>query len=107
MTFRDLLFVLWFFLPAGLANMMPVFTAKLPLLRTLDFPLDGDATFHGKRAFGDPAWLLDEAEGQPHLSCLRIFCVSRDRMSGAMPQLAEDSIHDRPSSLCLRLPGFL
>lgn len=52
MTFRDLLFVLWFFLPAGLAKMTPVFTAKLPLLRTLDFPLDGDATFHGKRVFG-------------------------------------------------------
>lgn len=52
MTFRDLLFVLWFFLPAGLANMTPVFAAKLPLLRTLDFPLDGYATFRGKRVFG-------------------------------------------------------
>jgi len=52
MIFRDVLFVLWFFLPAGLANMTPIFAAKLPLLSKLNFPLDGYATFRGKRIFG-------------------------------------------------------
>ncbi|MBE3559952.1 MAG: CDP-archaeol synthase [Ktedonobacteraceae bacterium] len=49
---NDLLFVLWFFLPAGLANMMPILVARLPLLKKLDFPLDCYATFRHKRVFG-------------------------------------------------------
>ncbi|HET9918380.1 MAG TPA: CDP-archaeol synthase [Ktedonobacteraceae bacterium] len=52
MMLKDILFVLWFFLPAGLASMTPVFAAKWPLLRALDFPLDGYMTFRGRRVFG-------------------------------------------------------
>ena len=52
MTIRDALFVLWFFLPAGLANMTPIFAARLPALSRWSFPLDGYATFRGKRVFG-------------------------------------------------------
>jgi CDP-2,3-bis-(O-geranylgeranyl)-sn-glycerol synthase len=51
-TIRDALFVIWFFLPAGLANMTPIFAARLPALRRWSFPLDGYATFRGKRVFG-------------------------------------------------------
>jgi CDP-2,3-bis-(O-geranylgeranyl)-sn-glycerol synthase len=50
---KDILFVLWFFLPAGLANMAPIFAAKLPYLRKLSFPLDCYATFRNKRVFGN------------------------------------------------------
>ena len=49
----DVLLALWFFLPAGLANVAPVFAAKLPFLRTFSFPLDFYATFRGKRILGD------------------------------------------------------
>jgi CDP-2,3-bis-(O-geranylgeranyl)-sn-glycerol synthase len=49
---KDVLFVVWFFLPAGLANIAPIMAAKLPLLKKLDFPLDGYATFHHKRVLG-------------------------------------------------------
>ncbi len=48
----DILFVLWFFLPAGLANVTPIFAARLPFLKAFDFPLDFYATFRGKRALG-------------------------------------------------------
>lgn len=48
----EILFVLWFFLPAGLANTAPIFAAQLPLLRDWTFPLDGYATFRGKRVLG-------------------------------------------------------
>jgi CDP-2,3-bis-(O-geranylgeranyl)-sn-glycerol synthase len=50
---NDILFVLWFFLPAGLANVAPVFATKLPFLRAFNFPLDFCATFRGKRILGD------------------------------------------------------
>jgi hypothetical protein len=50
---RDILFVIWFFLPAGLANVAPIFAAKLPYLKTLTFPLDGYITFRGKRLLGE------------------------------------------------------
>jgi CDP-2,3-bis-(O-geranylgeranyl)-sn-glycerol synthase len=49
----DILFALWFFLPAGVANMAPVPIAKLPGLRRLNMPIDFGATFHGKRVFGE------------------------------------------------------
>lgn len=42
-----------FFLPAGIANMMPVFAAKLPVLRNWSYPVDGGLKFRGKRILGD------------------------------------------------------
>lgn len=48
----DIITVIWFFLPAGLANMAPVFAAKIPGLKNLDYPLDFNLTFRGKRIFG-------------------------------------------------------
>ena len=47
------LFALWFFLPAGVANMAPVFADKIPALRNWTLPLDFGHKFHGKRIFGD------------------------------------------------------
>src|SRR5690242_15016556 len=49
---KDVLFVVWFFLSAGLANMALIFAAKLPLLHRLGFPLDCYTTFRNKRLFG-------------------------------------------------------
>ncbi len=48
-----ILFALWFFLPAGLANASPVIANKIPVLRKWNLPLDFGAKFRGKRVFGD------------------------------------------------------
>ena len=53
MSFFDIVFVIWFFLPAGLGNVAPIVAAKLPCFKAWSFPLDGYATFRGKRVFGD------------------------------------------------------
>ena len=50
---RESMFILWFFLPAGLGNAAPIVAAKLPPLAAWSFPLDGYATFRGKRILGD------------------------------------------------------
>ena len=50
---QDILFALWFFLPAGLANASPVFANRVPGLSHLGLPLDGGLHFRGKRIFGD------------------------------------------------------
>lgn len=50
---RDIFFVLWFFLPAGVANMVPIFTAHLPVLRHWSTPMDFGRTFRGKKIFGE------------------------------------------------------
>ena len=55
MIIKDALFVVWFFLPVGLANMTPIFAAKMSYLKRWSFPLDGYATFRGKRVFGSVA----------------------------------------------------
>jgi CDP-2,3-bis-(O-geranylgeranyl)-sn-glycerol synthase len=49
---EEVLFALWFFLPAGVANMAPILAAKMPLLREWEAPLDFGRTFRGKRVFG-------------------------------------------------------
>lgn len=48
-----ILFAIWFFLPAGMANMAPVFANKIPGYNKWNTPLDFGATFRGKRIFGD------------------------------------------------------
>lgn len=46
-------FALWFFLPAGIANVLPVFAAHIPFLKKFSYPIDGYKILRGKRIFGD------------------------------------------------------
>lgn len=41
----------WFIVPAGIANMVPVLFSRT--LKFLDVPVDGGRTFRGQRLFGD------------------------------------------------------
>ncbi|HJQ08766.1 MAG TPA: CDP-archaeol synthase [Candidatus Saccharimonadales bacterium] len=49
---HDILFALWFFLPAGAANLAPVLAAKAPLVRAWDTPMDLGRIYRGKRILG-------------------------------------------------------
>lgn len=49
----DILFALWFFLPAGAANLVPVFAAHIPAIKKFDAPIDAGRMFRGKRIFGE------------------------------------------------------
>lgn len=53
MTWQDVIVALWFFVPAGVANMMPVFAAYTPGLRKWKTPLDMKRTYRGIRITGD------------------------------------------------------
>ena len=48
----DLLFAIWFFLPAGLANGAPVIANKIPILNQWTTPLDFGKSWRGKRILG-------------------------------------------------------
>jgi CDP-2,3-bis-(O-geranylgeranyl)-sn-glycerol synthase len=48
----SLLFALWFFSPAGIANAAPILAAKTPGLRRFNTPLDLGYQLHGKELFG-------------------------------------------------------
>lgn len=50
---NSILFALWFYLPAGAANMAPVLAAKWHLMGKLNIPIDFNSKFRGKRLFGD------------------------------------------------------
>jgi CDP-2,3-bis-(O-geranylgeranyl)-sn-glycerol synthase len=52
MIFNDIFLALWFFLPAALANMMPIMVAPIPQLKRFDAPMDFGKTYKGKRVFG-------------------------------------------------------
>jgi CDP-2,3-bis-(O-geranylgeranyl)-sn-glycerol synthase len=49
---KDLFFALWFFLPAALANMVPILAAAVPALKKYTAPMDFGRTLRGKRIFG-------------------------------------------------------
>lgn len=49
---NNILFVMWFFLPAGIANVVPVLVSKVPVLRNYDYPIDFGYRFKGKPLFG-------------------------------------------------------
>ena len=47
-----ILFALWFFLPAGIANGTPVIVSKIPFLKKLEYQLDFGLKFRGERVLG-------------------------------------------------------
>jgi CDP-2,3-bis-(O-geranylgeranyl)-sn-glycerol synthase len=49
---RDLLFAVWFLLPAGVANATPVVVAKVPVLARFTASIDGGRTWHGQPILG-------------------------------------------------------
>jgi CDP-2,3-bis-(O-geranylgeranyl)-sn-glycerol synthase len=49
---QEIFLALWFFLPAGIANMVPIFVAHIPALKRFDAPIDFGRTFRGQRIFG-------------------------------------------------------
>lgn len=52
-TIHELLFLLFLFFPAGMANAAPIVAAKIPFLKKWTTPLDHGTTFMGKRLFGE------------------------------------------------------
>ncbi len=50
---ETILFILWFFLPAGFGNIAPIIAAKTNALQKYSFPLDFNKKFRKKRIFGD------------------------------------------------------
>lgn len=48
----SILWALWLFLPAGIANMAPVLVNKLPLVNRWNTPMDFGASWRGVRIFG-------------------------------------------------------
>lgn len=50
---ESILFALWFFAPAGAANVMPIFASKMPILRRYNAPMDCGLTLRGKRLLGE------------------------------------------------------
>ena len=50
---QDILFALWFFAPAGLANAAPVFANKIPKSDWLAKPLDFGKKIRDRRVFGE------------------------------------------------------
>ncbi|GAC1370126.1 MAG: CDP-2,3-bis-(O-geranylgeranyl)-sn-glycerol synthase [Candidatus Saccharimonadales bacterium] len=49
---RDIAFALWFFLPAGLANVAPILAAAAPGLQSWNTPIDGGGTYRGRPVLG-------------------------------------------------------
>lgn len=50
--FNDIVLAVWFFCPAGVANVMPIFAAHIPGLKKFNAPIDGGLTFRGKPLLG-------------------------------------------------------
>ncbi len=49
---RDIIFSLWFLLPAAIANVTPIFIAAIPFMKRYDAPMDGGRMYRGKELLG-------------------------------------------------------
>jgi CDP-2,3-bis-(O-geranylgeranyl)-sn-glycerol synthase len=49
---HDILFAIWFLIPAAAANMIPIFAAAIPALKKYDAPIDGGRTWRGHELLG-------------------------------------------------------
>jgi len=49
---QDILFAIWFLLPAAAANMVPILAAAIPALKKYDAPIDGGKTWRGHELLG-------------------------------------------------------
>lgn len=49
---HTILLSLWFFLPAGIGNVTPIFAARLPILKNFNAPLDAGLSIDGARLLG-------------------------------------------------------
>ena len=49
---QDILFAIWFLLPAAAANMIPIFAAAITVLKKYDAPIDGGKTWRGHELLG-------------------------------------------------------
>lgn len=49
---QDVLFAVWFLLPAALANAAPIPAAKIPFIRKFNAPIDGGKKFRGNPLLG-------------------------------------------------------
>jgi len=49
---QDVLFAIWFLLPAAAANMIPIFAAAIPAFKKYDAPIDGGRTWRGHELLG-------------------------------------------------------
>ena len=52
MNWEHAVYALLFFLPAGIANMTPIFVSRWPLLKNWRTPLDFGKSYRGKRILG-------------------------------------------------------
>lgn len=50
---NDTLLAIWYFLPAGVANMVPILAAQVPYFKKWNTPLDLGHEYKGIRIFGD------------------------------------------------------
>ncbi len=51
--FESIFFSLWFFAPAGFANLAAFVAGKVAFLKKYNYPVDGYAKIHGKRILGN------------------------------------------------------
>jgi len=49
---HDIVLAIWFFCPAGVANVSPIFAAHIPWLKKFNQPIDGGLQFRGKPLLG-------------------------------------------------------
>lgn len=49
---QDILFAIWFLLPAAVSNSIPIFVAKMPYLKKFNAPIDGGRKFRGHDLLG-------------------------------------------------------
>lgn len=85
----DTALVIWLFLPAGLANMAPIFAAHWKLWPNLAKPIDGGKSWRGRRIFGDHKTVRGFVAGWIAAAVLVLIQVSLHKISPLLREFVE------------------
>jgi CDP-2,3-bis-(O-geranylgeranyl)-sn-glycerol synthase len=86
-----IIFALWFFLPAGIANVVPILAAKIPPFSRYSAPIDGGRSLNGVRILGDHKTWRGLLSGI--IAAIGIVCIQKYLWeTGKLDFLAEQSL---------------
>lgn len=106
MTLEHALYALLFFLPAGVANMTPIFASRLPGLRNWQAPIDLGKSYRGKRIFGPHKTWRGLISGTLMGTIIGVLLLSSDNLWVAASMSAGALIGDAVESFFKRQRGI-
>ncbi len=93
---QDIMLAVWLFLPAGVANLVPILAANAPVMRRWEAPLDFGKSWRGARLLGDHKTWRGLAVG---VICGGLIFLLQRELTGSLNLLEGHNYQDEYNNL--------